>query len=192
MKITGENQIAASREAVWEALNDADILRQSIPGCESLEKVSDTQFKATVVTKIGPIKAKFKGEVTLADLDPPNSYTLSGKGSGGSAGGASGSAKVALTANSDGTTLLNYDVDAKVGGKLAQLGSRLIDSTAKVLAGKFFTRFQEIVGGEGEEEEAKEEEAGAAKTGAAAAPPNMIYVGGIALAIALILYWIRS
>lgn len=192
MKITGENQIAASPETVWEALNDADILRQSIPGCESLEKISDTEFKATVVTKIGPIKAKFKGEVTLADLDPPNSYTLSGKGSGGSAGNASGSAKVVLAPNSDGTTLLTYNVDAKVSGKLAQLGSRLIDSTAKILAGKFFTRFQEIVGGEGEDEEKEEKEARAAKPAPGTQPPNWIFIGGSALLIALILYLIRS
>lgn len=192
MKITGENQIAASRETVWEALNDADILRQSIPGCEDLEKVSDTEFKATVIAKVGPIKAKFKGEVTLADLDPPNSYTLSGKGSGGAAGGAAGSAKVALTPNSDGTTLLTYDVDAKVSGKLAQLGSRLIDSTAKVMAGKFFTRFQEIVGGEVEEEETKEEATRVAKTAPSVQPPNWILIGGSALVIGLILYLIRS
>ena len=146
MKITGQNQIAATPQKVWEALNDPDVLRQSIPGCESLEKISDSEFKATVVTKIGPVKTKFNGEVQFSDLDPPNGYTLSGKGSGGSAGNAKGSAKVTLTPDGNGT-LLSYDVDAQVTGKLAQLGSRLIQSSAKMLAGKFFDNFQNVVAG---------------------------------------------
>lgn len=146
MKITGENQIAAPPQRVWEALNDPEILRQSIPGCESLEKISDNEFKATVVTKIGPVKTTFHGEVSLSDLDPPNGYTLSGKGSGGSAGNAKGSAKVALTPQGGGT-LLTYDVDAQVTGKIAQLGSRLILSSAKMLAGKFFDNFEIAVTG---------------------------------------------
>ena len=146
MKITGKNQIAATPQKVWEALNDPDVLRQAIPGCESLEKISDNEFKATVVTKIGPVKTKFNGEVTLSDLDPPNGYTLSGKGSGGSAGNAKGSAKVSLTPEGNGT-LLSYDVDAQVTGKLAQLGSRLIQSSAKMLAGKFFDNFETVVAG---------------------------------------------
>lgn len=184
MKLTGENHISASREEVWQALNDPEILRQAIPGCESLEKVSDTGFKATVVTKIGPIKAKFNGDVELSDLDPPNGYTLSGKGSGGSAGNAKGAAKVSLRENGDGTTLLTYDVDAEVSGKLAQLGSRLIDSTAKVLAGKFFKRFQEIVGGE------EAGEVTAAKTASAGKLSRILWVAGGALfVLALIIFW---
>ncbi len=144
MKLTGENRINASPQEVWKALNDPVILKQAIPGCESLEKISDTQFKATVVTKIGPVQAKFNGEVELQDLDPPNGYTISGKGSGGVAGNARGAAKVKL--EPDGAaTKLSYDVDAQVTGKLAQLGSRLIDSTAKMLAGQFFNKFEQLV-----------------------------------------------
>ena len=151
MKITGENQIAATPQQVWEALNDPVVLRQSIPGCESLEKISDSEFKAKVVTKIGPVKTTFNGEVTLSDLDPPHGYTLSGKGSGGSAGNAKGSAKVSLTPNGDGT-LLSYNVDAQITGKIAQLGSRLIQGSAKMLAGKFFDNFEAVVTGPGSAE----------------------------------------
>lgn len=145
MKLTGENRIKAPPQEVWRALNDPDVLRQAIPGCESLEKISDTEFKATVATKIGPVQARFNGQVQLTDLDPPNGYTISGSGSGGMAGNAKGGAKVRLEPDGDGTKL-TYDVDAQVTGKLAQLGSRLIDSTAKMLAGQFFNRFEEIVG----------------------------------------------
>ena len=145
MKLSGENRINASPQEVWRALNDPDVLKRAIPGCETLEKVSDTQFKATVTTRIGPVQAKFNGEVDLTDLDPPNGYTISGKGSGGVAGNARGAAKVRLEPDGKATRLI-YDVDAQVTGKLAQLGSRLIDSTAKMLAGQFFDKFQEIVG----------------------------------------------
>jgi uncharacterized protein len=144
MKISGENEIAAPPEVVWRALNDPDVLRRAIPGCESLEKVSDTSFKATVTTRIGPVQAKFNGQVQLTDLDPPNGYTISGQGSGGVAGSAKGGARVRLVPEGKGTRL-SYEADAQVTGKLAQIGSRLIDSTAKMLAGQFFDRFQEIV-----------------------------------------------
>jgi carbon monoxide dehydrogenase subunit G len=153
MKLSGENLIPAPREKVWAALNDPEILKQCIPGCESLEKLSDTAFKATVGTRIGPVQARFTGQVTLSDLDPPNGYTISGSGSGGVAGNAKGGAKVHLTSEGSGTRL-SYDVDAQVTGKLAQLGSRLIDSTAKMLAGQFFNKFQEVVGGPQPVEEA--------------------------------------
>lgn len=146
MKLTGENRINARPDQVWRALNDADVLRRAIPGCESLEKVSDTEYKATVAMKVGPVQAKFNGKVELSDLDPPRAYTISGTGSGGAAGNARGSAHVRLEPDGNGTKL-NYDVDAQVTGKLAQLGSRLIDSAAKMLAGQFFDRFEEIVGG---------------------------------------------
>ncbi len=155
MKIDGQNRIAAPVEAVWEALNDPAILKAAIPGCEALEKLSDTEFKATVITKVGPIKAKFNGQVELADLDPPNSYTLSGRGAGGVAGNAKGSAAVQLRPDGEGT-LLTYDIDAEVTGKLAQLGQRLIMSTTKMLAGKFFDKFEQLIGGEGAEEEEPE------------------------------------
>ncbi len=144
MKLAGQNHINASPQEVWRALNDPEILKQAIPGCETLEKLSDTQFKATVITKIGPVQAKFNGEVELQDLDPPNGYTIAGKGSGGVAGNARGAAKVKLEPDGNGTKL-SYDVDAQVTGKLAQLGSRLIDSTAKMLAGQFFNKFEQLV-----------------------------------------------
>ena len=145
MKLSGENRINATPQEVWHALNDPEVLKQAIPGCDTLEKINDKQFKATVTTRIGPVQAKFNGEVELSDLDPPNGYTISGKGSGGVAGNARGAAKVRLEPEGAGTKLI-YDVDAQVTGKLAQLGSRLIDSTAKMLAGQFFNKFGEIVG----------------------------------------------
>ena len=145
MEMNGSHIIPASREVVWEALNNPDILRACIPGCEELEMSSPTEMSATVVTKIGPVKAKFKGDVTLENLNPPNSYTISGEGKGGIAGFAKGGADVTLTEVPEGTKL-DYDVDAKVGGKIAQLGSRLIDSTARKLADQFFSNFSEKVG----------------------------------------------
>lgn len=148
MDMTGEYRIPAPREAVWKALNDPDVLKQCIPGCEELEKKSDTEFAAKVTAKVGPVKAKFGGNVTMTDLDPPNGYTISGEGSGGAAGFAKGGAKVALT-DDGGATVLSYTVNATVGGKLAQIGSRLIDSTAKKMANDFFGKFAEIVGGDG-------------------------------------------
>ena len=147
MEMTGSHTIPASREKVWEALNDADVLRACIPGCKELEKKSDTELAATVVAKVGPVKATFKGEVTLENLDPPNSYSIVGEGKGGIAGFAKGGANVRLSDAEGGGTQLDYDVDAKVGGKLAALGSRLIDSTAKKLVGDFFTNFSKHVGG---------------------------------------------
>jgi carbon monoxide dehydrogenase subunit G len=140
MKIIGEQSIAASPEAVWRALNDPEVLRQSIPGCKSLERVNDNAFKATVETKIGPMTAVFSGDVQLSDLDPPHGYTLSGRGSAGSMGSAKGIARVRLLPEGSGTRL-TYEVDADVTGKFAQLGSRLIQGTANLLAGQFFTRF---------------------------------------------------
>jgi|GEM_PF-385184 len=146
MEISGSQLIPASRDAVWSALNDAEILKASIPGCESLEKTSDTEMTAAVTSKIGPVKAKFKGAVTLENINAPESYTIVGEGKGGVAGFAKGSADVKLT-ETDGGTLLEYTAKAQVGGKLAQLGSRLIDSTAKKMAEEFFTKFSEAVAG---------------------------------------------
>ena len=147
MEMTGEQRIAASRQAVWEALNDAEILRQCIPGADTVEKLSDTEFAATVTAKVGPVKAKFKGNVTLSDLDPPNGYTIAGEGKGGAAGFGKGEAQVTLAEDGD-ATILSYAVKATVGGKLAQLGSRLIDGVAKKMAGDFFTAFNELVSAE--------------------------------------------
>ncbi len=145
MDMSGERRIPASRERVWAALNDPEILRSSIPGCETMEKLSDNELKATASVKIGPIAAKFAGKVQLLDLDPPNSYRIAGEGAGGVAGFAKGGATVRLS--SDGAeTILSYDVKAQVGGKIAQLGARLIDATAKQMADAFFDRFAATVG----------------------------------------------
>jgi uncharacterized protein len=144
MQMNDESRIAATREQVYAALNDIEILKASIPGCEEIEKTSDTEMTATIVLKVGPVKAKFKGAVKLSDLQPPESYTISGEGKAGPAGHAKGGAKIQLIEDGDGT-LLKYQVEANVGGKIAQLGSRLIDSTAKKLAGVFFANFEEQV-----------------------------------------------
>lgn len=145
MDMSGEFVLDAPREVVWQALNDSDVLRRAIPGCESLEKVSDTEFAAVVVTKVGPIKARFTGRVTLTDIEAPASYRISGEGQGGIAGFAKGGAQVRLEEIAPAQTLLRYVVEAKIGGKIAQLGARLIDSTARKLAGQFFTEFAAIV-----------------------------------------------
>jgi len=146
MHMTGEQRIAASRQRVWEALNDPEVLRQCIPGCQSLERDGDNRFSAIAEVKIGPIGARFKGGVELSELDPPNGYTITGQGSGGVAGSARGGAKVRLSDDGAGT-LVSYTVDAEVGGRMAQLGGPLIDATAKNLAGKFFAKFGEVVSG---------------------------------------------
>jgi len=144
MNMTGERFIAASRAAVWASLNDPEVLKACIPGCESLEKLSDTQMKAVAGIKLGPVSAKFQGQVTLSDLDPPNGYKISGEGKGGPAGFAKGGAEVRLT-DRDSGTLLTYTVEAQVGGKIAQVGARLIDATAKSMAEQFFKKFAGIV-----------------------------------------------
>lgn len=145
MDMQGSERIEAPVDTVWLALNDPEILKKAIPGCESLEKTSDSTMAAKVVLKIGPIKAKFEGAVELQNLNPPNSYTISGEGKGGLAGFAKGGADVTLTADGEGATLLSYTVKAEVGGKIAQLGSRLIESTSKKLAGEFFSNFSAAV-----------------------------------------------
>jgi len=146
MEIKGEYKIAAPREKVFAALNDATILQACIPGCESLEKTSDTEMKAKVRMRIGPVSASFTGKVTLSDLDPPNGYKISGEGQGGAAGFAKGGAVVTLR-EEGAETVLNYNVDAQVGGKIAQVGARLIDGTARKLADEFFSKFATMVGG---------------------------------------------
>jgi carbon monoxide dehydrogenase subunit G len=146
MDMTGQYRIPAPREQVWAALNDPAMLKASLPGCETLEKLSDREFAATVIAKVGPVKAKFNGNVTLSNLNPPESYTISGEGKGGAAGFAKGGADVRLTEDGD-ITVLTYTAKADVGGKLAQLGSRLIDGTAKKLADEFFDNFSRQVAG---------------------------------------------
>jgi carbon monoxide dehydrogenase subunit G len=144
MDMTGERRIPAPRQTVWEALNDPEVLKVSIPGCESLEKLGDDQMRATAAVRVGPISARFTGKVQLTDIDPPNGYRISGEGQGGVAGFAKGGANVGLTDDAEGT-LLTYQVNAQVGGKLAQLGARLIDATAKQMADAFFDRFSRQV-----------------------------------------------
>ena len=144
--MSGEERIAAPVDKVWAALNDPEVLKTCIPGCESLEKLSETELAAVVSLKIGPIKAMFNGQVGLKNLNPPTCYTIEGEGKGGVAGFAKGGADVALAADGDGT-LLTYTAKADVGGKIAQLGSRLIQSTSKKLAGEFFSKFNEVVSG---------------------------------------------
>lgn len=144
MDLTGEYRIAAPRAVVWKALNDPEILRVAIPGCESLEKVSDTEMTAKVAIKIGPVSAKFAGKVTLSDLDPPKGYRITGEGQGGAAGFARGTAQVTLEEDG-GATVLRYNADASVGGKMAQIGSRLVQGAAQKMANEFFGRFSELV-----------------------------------------------
>jgi uncharacterized protein len=195
MDMTGSERIAAPRERVYEALNDPEILKAAIPGCEAIAKTSDTEMTATVVTKVGPVKAKFQGVVTLSDLDRPNGYTISGEGRGGAAGFAKGGARVRLEV--DGAqTILHYEVKADVGGKLAQLGSRLIDGTARKLSGEFFARFAALVA----EPQAEAASAPAAAPAAAATAATsgaadaavrsggsgIVWVGGLLIALALL------
>lgn len=146
MEMKGEYRIAAPRSRVWEALNDPDVLRESIPGCKDLTKTSDTEMNAVVEAKVGVVRATFKGAVTLSELNPPASYRISGEGKGGVAGFARGGADVTLEEDGPDATILRYTASGQVGGKLAQMGSRLIDATAKQMADQFFGRFAEKVG----------------------------------------------
>jgi carbon monoxide dehydrogenase subunit G len=206
MEMTGEVTIPAPRQRVWEGLNDTEILRQAIPGCEKIEKTSDTEMTATVVAKVGPVKASFQGKVTLSDIDEPNGYRISGEGKGG-VGFAKGGATVKLS-DAEGGTRLAYNVDAQVGGKLAQLGSRLIDGTAKSLANDFFTRFAALVSTPTEQDVKQEVAAGLVPPPPSSIPdedaamdkaveqsralPPWIWMGGTVLLIALILAAVLS
>ncbi len=201
MKMSDEKVLPAPREQVWQALNDTEVLKRAIPGCESLERLSATELKATVAVKIGPINARFSGDVSLSDLDPPNSYTITGKGKAGAAGMASGRARVALIeeqypegegggANAGGpATRLRYDVEANVSGRIAQLGGRLIDATAKKLADAFFANLAREF--EGEEDEAPGEGAVAAariQPRARGAWPLWL-AAAVVLGLAALAYW---
>lgn len=146
MEMTGEYRIPAPRPTVWAALNDPAVLQACIPGCESLERGAENEFKATVRAKVGPVSARFSGKVTLSDFDPPKSYRIAGEGQGGAAGFAKGGAVVSLEEDGAEATVLRYTADAQVGGKLAQIGSRLIDGTARKLADEFFEAFAAKVG----------------------------------------------
>lgn len=144
MEMTGEQRVPLPQTATWEALNDTDVLKECIPGCEALERLSETRYQLTMSARIGPVSARFKGVMTLEDLDPPRGYTMIFEGQGGVAGFAKGQANVALAPDEDGTRL-SYTVKAMVGGKLAQLGARLIDGVARKLANDFFKSFNERV-----------------------------------------------
>ena len=190
MDMTGERRIPAPREQVWAALNDPEVLKAAIPGCESLEKTSETEMKASASIKIGPISARFTGKVQLSDIDPPNGYTIGGEGQGGVAGFAKGGAKVHLEPDGE-ATLLRYEVNAQVGGKIAQLGARLIDATAKSMADQFFNRFTAHL----TPPEAAPAEARAEAATVSAAPreamglPMVAWIGGVIfLAIVLLLF----
>jgi carbon monoxide dehydrogenase subunit G len=146
MTMSGEQQLAAPRQKVWEMLNDPLVLKACIPGCETLDVIGEKELQAVATNRIGPVKARFKGKVRLTDLDPPNGYKIAGEGDGGVAGFAKGGATVSLS-DKDGGTLLSYNVEAQIGGKLAQLGQRLVNGAAKKLADDFFVRFAAAVKG---------------------------------------------
>jgi hypothetical protein len=187
MDLTGEYRIPAPREAVWSALNDPEILKQSIPGCESIEKLSDTEMTAKVTAKVGPVKASFTGKVTLSDLDPPNGYKIAGEGQGGVAGFAKGGADVRLKPDETGAgTILTYTATAAVGGKLAQIGSRLIEGASKQMADQFFGKFAAIVGAGAAPAEAAPVAAPPPPAPAQRGLPPLVWVGGL-IAIVIIL-----
>jgi len=188
MKMSDEIRIEAPREKVYAALNDPEILKRSVPGCEEMVRVSDTELAAVAMVKIGPVKAKFKGQVTLSDINPPNGYTITGEGKGGAAGFAKGGAKVSLEEDGD-ATILRYEVQADVGGKLAQVGARLIEGTAKKLAADFFAAFREAVAGPGEEP-AEAAEAAPSLAEAERINPMVLLIGGV-LAL-VVLYFVIS
>jgi carbon monoxide dehydrogenase subunit G len=163
MEFTGEYRIPAPQQAVWDALNDPEMLRRSLPGCKALEQTGANEFTATISAKIGPVSATFKGKVELSDLDPPNGYTLAGRGQGGPAGFAKGSAKVSLEPVGD-VTLLRYSARVEIGGKLAGIGSRLIGGVAASMAEEFFGKFSRVVVAGGESEDTETERQAAAPT----------------------------
>lgn len=194
MEMKAQQSIAAGRRRVWDALNDPEALKAAIPGCESFEHSGENQFTARITNRIGPVKASFGFVIELSDLDPPNSYVLHGKGQGGAAGFANGSARVSLEDDGD-HTVLSYELDASVGGKLAQLGGRLIDGAAKKLADEFFSRLGEVIAGEEEEtpREAEDDEPEAAdepEAGSRPASATLIRLGAILLIAAVLFYWL--
>ncbi len=204
MDMKGEYRIPAPRQRVWEALNDTETLGRCIPGCESIQKTSDTSMSAVVQAKVGPVSARFTGDVTLEDIDPPNGYTIRGEGKGGVAGFARGTAKVGLADDGDGT-LLTYAVDAQVGGKLAQVGARLVAGTVKKMADEFFGTFTEIVGGAPQVQSQSQSQAqsqsqsvpagdAAAPVGLPAAPKKSwgspFTIGMLVIAVILVIYFL--
>jgi carbon monoxide dehydrogenase subunit G len=188
MEMSGEQRIPLSQQQVWEALNDPEILKACIPGCESIERVSDNEYKVAMTAAVGPVKAKFSGKLLLADLDPPNAYSLAFEGSGGAAGFGKGSAQVRLVPEGSDATLLTYKASASVGGKLAQIGSRLIDGVARKMADDFFERFNNIVAPAGQP--ASQMPDSAPPSHRATIPGWLWAIGGI-LALLILLYLFR-
>ncbi len=192
MDLTGEYRIPATREKVWKALNDPEILKQCIDGCQELNKDSDTEFSVKVTAKVGPVKAKFAGKVVLSELDPPNGYTISGEGQGGVAGFAKGGADVKL-ADDGGETVLSYEAKAEVGGKLASVGSRLVEGVAKKQADDFFGKFSEIFSGDAEPAATAPAEALApAVAGDNEGISPMVWGIGLVVVVGLLLYIFAS
>ena len=192
MKLSGSYQINLPKEKVWEALNDPEILRQAIPGCEEFTKNSDTEFTAKATNKIGPFNASFTGDVELKDLNPPNSYKITGSGNS-PVGFASGEASVKLEDENGGTKLV-YEVEANVGGKIAQVGARLIDMTAKKMADIFFGKFSELITSSSDEvsvnQNQSEEKNSADSSGKKPSNQKLLIYSGVVLAVAIIAYLI--
>ena len=189
MEISGEQRIPLAQQQVWQALNNPDILKACIAGCESIERVSDNEYKVAMIATVGPVKAKFTGKLLLSDLNPPHSYSLAFEGSGGAAGFGKGGAQVTL-APVEGATLLSYKATASVGGKLAQIGSRLIDGVARKMADDFFARFNSTVAPAAGSAPGKSDVTPAAG-GHRAAVPGWLWVVGAILAVLLLLYLFR-
>ena len=192
MELSNTRIVPAPPPAVWAALNDPAILKECLPGCESLERAGDNAFQPVMATRVGPVSARFTGRVTMSDIDPPNAYTLHFEGQGGAAGFARGEARVTLAPEGDGQTSLHYAAKAQVGGKLAQIGSRLVDGAAAKLTDDFFTRFVERVGAPAGEAAAAA--AASVSTTKTLAPPGgsawIRYAAIVAIVIVLIaLYW---
>jgi hypothetical protein len=194
MNLSGEYRLPLPRSAVWDGLNDPEILKQCIPGCEELTKTEDNGFAAKVGLKIGPMTARFTGKVTLSDIDPPNGYKIAGEGQGGVAGFGKGSAVVKLAEDGAGGTILTYTADSQVGGKMAQLGSRLIDATAKKLADEFFGKFAATVAPPAAEAAAletpaisQESEISAPQTGGL---PQGVWIAALVAAVAVVLWMV--
>jgi len=195
MNLSGEYRLPLPRAVVWDGLNDPEILKQCIPGCEELTKTEDNGFAAKVGLKIGPMTARFTGKVTLSDIDPPNGYKIAGEGQGGVAGFGKGSAIVKLAEDGAGGTILTYTADSQVGGKMAQLGSRLIDATAKKLADEFFGKFAATVAPPAAAEAPAAVAVEQPQTPAISAPqsgglPQSVWIAALVAAVGIVLWMV--
>ena len=192
MEMSGEQHIPLPQQRVWEALNDPEILKSCIPGCESIDRVSENEYKVAMTAAVGPVKAKFAGKLLLSDINPPNSYSLAFEGSGGAAGFGKGSAQVSLAPESGGT-LLTYKAQASVGGKLAQIGSRLIDGVAKKMSDDFFIRFNKAVAPAAQSAIPAAAAAESATPSSTAKPamPVWVWVGGGIVILLIVLYFAK-